>query len=402
MKKRLTALLMIFTMILSISIASQAAPANGLTPEDFASDVPPEGYGLTETGAFYPLAATSYKNEPIIFDYLVNVIGYNEAVACGILANIWAESRFSEASTGDQGTSHGICQWHKERWYQEGNPYCLVNWCRANGYDENSLQGQLAYLKVEINPDNNLYAYNSKSIWNMLMACPNTAEGAYEAGRIWCYYYERPSNKDEKSKQRGANARDTYWPVYKPAFHHVYPDVNSSHWYYDSVIYMKEQSIMTGFEDGYFHPSRNLTRGQFVTTLYRIKGSPAVNGANPFPDVKADEFYEKAVIWAAERNVVNGYEDGHFYPAKSITREQLVTMLYRYALAEGKAQATEYNISSFRDAKKVSAFALPAMKWAVQKGIITGKSYGTLIDPLGTACRAECAEILTRYLNIFE
>lgn len=142
-----------------------------------------------------------------IFDFLVNNMGLTPAAACGVLANIQYESDFNYNLTGDNGTSYGICQWHNERLTN------MKNYCSKNGYDWKSLEGQLNFLKYELATNKSDTGY----IIDKLKSAENTADGAYKAGYDWCYYFERPANKVAKSENRGARARDYYWPKYGSA-----------------------------------------------------------------------------------------------------------------------------------------------------------------------------------------
>ena len=145
------------------------------------------------------------SNEEKIFLFLKNQMGFNTAICCGILANIKAESAFNPNALGDKGTSYGICQWHNSksdpRWEK------LKNFCNNYGLDWHSLEGQLHYLSYELRT-------SFKSVLNNITHCENTADGAYLAGLIWCYYYEIPANKKSVSEYRGNVARDVYWPKY--------------------------------------------------------------------------------------------------------------------------------------------------------------------------------------------
>lgn len=126
---------------------------------------------------------------------------------------------------------------------------------------------------------------------------------------------------------------------------------------------------MQGMDATSFGPDLVTNRAMIVTILYRIAGSPAVDGDNPFDDVGAGQYYTDAVQWAAKNGIVSGYSSDSFGPADSITREQLAVMLYRYA----GSPASQNTLDSFTDGDKVSNFALEALKWAVDQGIISGK-----------------------------
>ena len=154
-------------------------------------------------------AVTTNENEGIIFKFLVGELGFNNAAACGVLANFYAESKFDPHATGDNGTSYGIAQWHEDRWTS------LKNFCNENGYDWKTLDGQLEYIRYELSANRSGVLYNGKKIYDYMVDVTNDEDGAYDAGYYWCYYYERPAKKETGSVTRGNMAADTYWPVYK-------------------------------------------------------------------------------------------------------------------------------------------------------------------------------------------
>jgi hypothetical protein len=153
-------------------------------------------------------SVTGKANETIIFEFLHNEMGLNVAAACGVLANIYHESSFNPNAAGDKGTSYGICQWHGARWD------AMKSWCEKNGHDWTTLEGQLHYLKFELSQNNGNYLWNGRTIYNYISKVPNTAEGAYEAGRYWCFYYEVPANRESVSVTRGNLAQNVYWAEY--------------------------------------------------------------------------------------------------------------------------------------------------------------------------------------------
>ena len=154
---------------------------------------------------------------------------------------------------------------------------------------------------------------------------------------------------------------------------------------------------MNGTGDQVFSPYDTSTRAMIVTVLYRMEGSPEVSGRTGFKDVKEGSYYEKAVKWAAENNIVNGYSDEIFGCDDDITREQMAALLYRYASYKGiSGSALSEDINRFSDSADISAYAVPAMQWAVANGIITDIGNGTL-DPRGEALRSQIAAILHRF-----
>lgn len=144
------------------------------------------------------------SNEETIFNFCRQVLGMNVAGACGIVANIYRESGFKTTALGDGGTSYGICQWHASRYTN------LKTWCAQNGKDYTSLDGQLWYLKAELEKS---YA----AVLSYIKAVPNTATGAYNAGYRWCLKFEIPADTVASSEARGELARGTYWPKYSGA-----------------------------------------------------------------------------------------------------------------------------------------------------------------------------------------
>lgn len=175
-----------------------------------------------------------------------------------------------------------------------------------------------------------------------------------------------------------------------------FTDLDSGKWYYPAVEYVVSEGLMVGVSDTTFGPNDNLTRGQLVTILYRMSGATAQASESTFSDVEANRYYTEAVIWAAENGVVTGFTDGTFRPNKDVTREEMVTIIYRYA--EG-APVEEDHLSAFSDGASVSNFAKDAMNWAVANDIVHGVGNNTL-DPKGTATRAQFANILLNSKNV--
>lgn len=176
-----------------------------------------------------------------------------------------------------------------------------------------------------------------------------------------------------------------------------FSDVNASQWFYEDVKYVCQAGLMQGTGAETFSPYVETSRGMIVTILYRLAGSPAVTGACDFADVADGSYCEDAVIWAAANGITTGYDNGLFGAADFITREQLAVFLYRYAAYQGMNAVTlAERLSTFPDSDQVTAYAVPAMQWAVAQGLISGKD-GGILDPQGTATRAEAAAILHRF-----
>lgn len=176
-----------------------------------------------------------------------------------------------------------------------------------------------------------------------------------------------------------------------------YFDVSSTAWYYNAVKYAVEKGLFSGVTDTQFGPNVSMTRGMLVTVLYKLEGRPAAGG-NSFIDVSSNAYYSNAVAWAASKNIVSGIGDGMFAPGQAISREQMVVILYKYAQSKGMDTSASASLSNFADYDKVSPWAREAMQWAVGAGLISGKN-GSILDPTGTATRAEVASILMNFLE---
>ena len=180
-----------------------------------------------------------------------------------------------------------------------------------------------------------------------------------------------------------------------------FQDVRNGDWFYDSAKYVYEKGIMTGINDTTFAPYEALARAQFAVILHRLNGEPQMEYTDRFHDVGADIWYTDAILWAADADVVTGYSNGNFGPADKINREQMATMMYRYAQYKGYSLEGGVDYSQYEDAANVSDFAQEAMSWAVGNGIITGKYGETQLDPQGEASRAESATIIMRFIETF-
>ncbi|MDR0890129.1 MAG: S-layer homology domain-containing protein [Oscillospiraceae bacterium] len=165
-----------------------------------------------------------------------------------------------------------------------------------------------------------------------------------------------------------------------------------SGWYAEAVEFVYEHMLMNGISTTSFAPNTHVSRAMVATVLFRIAGSPANSDTAPFHDLSAN-WYKAPVAWAAESGVVNGYPDGSFRPDADVTRQELVTMLWRFA---GEPATQGDYLSAFADSSAHSAFAHDALNWAVAGGVINGDENGRL-DAGGAATRAQLAAILMRF-----
>ncbi len=216
-----------------------------------------------------------------------------------------------------------------------------------------------------------------------------TAKGdqlkVYEAKKTGTYYFYMP---------------DQYVTVsayFAPAASALpFNDVAYTSWYYDAVKFVYDKGIMDGVSYYKFAPDATITRGMVVTMLWRMAGEP-YEAAAGFTDVAAGRYYTTAVAWAAKNGIVEGMTATTFAPDQAITREQLASILYRYAKWLGFSGYGS-DISGYTDAGKVSSYAYDAMSWAVRSGVVTGTS-ARVLDPQGTASRAAAAQMFMNFYN---
>ena len=177
-----------------------------------------------------------------------------------------------------------------------------------------------------------------------------------------------------------------------------YSDVPMKEWYYDAVQYAARNGLMGGTSANTFEPESAMTRAMLVTVLWRYEGKP-MGYQNTFSDVNAKNgsWYIDAVAWAAANGIVGGVGNNKFDPDGNITREQMATILYRYAKKKGIDTGKRGDLSGFPDGSKVESWAKDAVQWTVAEKIIGG-SEGYLL-PQGNATRAQVATILMRFIE---
>ena len=180
-----------------------------------------------------------------------------------------------------------------------------------------------------------------------------------------------------------------------------FTDVSEKDWFYGDVMFVYENGLMLGTSKTLFSPHGTATRGMMATILWRMEGSPVPKGKNSFTDVEAGKWYADAITWTAENGIFAGYGKDKFGPDDPITREQLAAIFYRYADYKGYDLTVKGNLDKFKDADKITDYAKTAMQWAVGSGLVKGKS-GNLLDPQGTATRAEIAAMLHRFIEKYE
>lgn len=174
-------------------------------------------------------------------------------------------------------------------------------------------------------------------------------------------------------------------------------DVSYGDWYYDAVQFVYSKGIMDGVDYYKFAPNGTITRGMIVTMLWRMAGEPFEMPVTSFTDVEIGRYYTTAVAWACRNGIADGMGESTFGPNDAITREELVTLLYRYAQYFGHS-CIGTSIEGFADAGSVSSYAYNAMCWAYKAGVVTGTT-GSRLNPQGTASRAEAAQMIMSFYS---
>ena len=175
----------------------------------------------------------------------------------------------------------------------------------------------------------------------------------------------------------------------------LFSDVKNDAWYSESIKYCVENGLMSGTATDAFSPDVPMSRAMLATVLYRVAENPNVTGTANFSDVAPDTWYTDAIIWSAQNGIMSGYGSGLFGTNDPVTREQIATILWRYS---GSNISVESGAGGFADTAEISSFALEAVQWAKNLGIVNGKS-GNLFDPKSNATRAEVATILHNYFR---
>ena len=177
-----------------------------------------------------------------------------------------------------------------------------------------------------------------------------------------------------------------------------FTDVSEKDWFYNDAMFVYKNGLMLGTSKTLFSPHGTVTRGMMATILWRMEGSLAPKDENSFTDVEAGMWYADAITWTTANGIFAGYSKDKFGPDDPVTREQLTAIFYRYADYKGYKLTVTGNLDKFEDADKITDYAKMVMQWAVGNGLIKGKSEN-LLDPQGTATRAEIAAMLHRFVE---
>lgn len=301
---------------------------------------------------------------------------------------------------------------YSEKYSKPGSRYTITpKGLRADNYDITFETGILT-VKDPLSPRFNVYVLDSKH-GTVEADCRYARKGDVVTLTIkpdWGYELETLTVTDSHGYELKLtyHSNDTYTftmprdNVTVKAIFTVrdmpFVDVPGDAWYAGGVRYVYAHGLMNGTGSWRFSPNRTTTRAMIATILYRMEGSPRVYGTSQFGDVEAGSWYEDAVIWATQNDIVEGYTSKTFGPNDPITREQMAAMLYRYAdYCRCDMSAGRYvDLSKFSDMNEISDYAIPALRWAVGEEIIQGRT-GKRLAPTDTATRAEVAVMLMRF-----
>lgn len=302
---------------------------------------------------------------------------------------------------------------------RERNDWDYVSYDSSWKYDN-------VYYFYMPNDDVNIYVDFTEAASEHIVYVDTAKNGTLKADTTWADYGQKvyvtatpdkgyvlsslfvKTARGEQLKVYEAKSADTYY-FYMPdeyvtvsawfapeASALPFADVSYTDWYYDAVKFVYDKGIMDGVSYYRFAPDATITRGMVVTMLWRMAGEPYESSAG-FTDVASGRYYSTAVAWAAKNGIVEGVTSSTFAPDQAITREQLASILYRYARWLGFS-GTGTDISGYTDAGKVSDYAYDAMCWAVKTGVVTGTS-AKVLDPQGTATRAAAAQMFMNFYN---
>lgn len=267
-------------------------------------------------------------------------------------------------------------------------------------HTENILDGSNATIKVmqnlEFNQFSSIRLDENSSVWvgKDFIFNPNGASTENKC-KFDVYDYINPNGKKLSYSKLIIRKNE----VKKRTVIDIFDDVNENDWFVDAVQFVCDNDFMCGVSDTRFGAANQLTREQMVTIIYRMAGSPEVEFETTFTDVKENDYFANAVVWATNKGIVAGVSATKFGTKQEISREMLATMLYRYAKMKNYILNRNDNaLNKFNDKSQVSDWASEAMKWAVTNGIMNGKS-NTTLDPKGKTTRAEAAKMINNFCD---
>jgi hypothetical protein len=177
-----------------------------------------------------------------------------------------------------------------------------------------------------------------------------------------------------------------------------FTDVKNNAWYFWAVAYVNHHGFMNGYGKGIFAPDEKMTRAMFVTVLWNIEKNIKTHGKTAFGDVAKNAWYYEAVSWAAENGIVNGISKDLFAPDRTITRQEMATMLFRYANHKKYNIPGNRNIVNFDDSKSIADWAEEAVRELSKAGVLNGIGENKFA-PVQTANRAQAAQMFMNFMR---
>lgn len=301
----------------------------------------------------------------------------------------------------------------------EGYTYAFDKWVDAEGNDvdltkvTSDMEVYASFIETAKQFTVNFYDTDKETILDTVTVDYNTAAETdnvptKESDSLYNYSFAKWVDADGNDVDiTSVKANMDVYPAFNSEYINPFTDVKDGFWGYDFIKYARINGLMSGMSPTTFAPNATTTRAMLVKVLYNIEGEPPVEGLeNPFSDVKADEWYTNAVIWAYHNGVVFGTTDTTFSPNTDIKREDFATILYRYANEIKNYDMTVEDDSvslndTFADADTVASYAVDAITWCNSIGVITGSPEGgkLFINPRNGATRTEMASMLTRFLT---
>ena len=214
---------------------------------------------------------------------------------------------------------------------------------------------------------------------------------------------QEPTPEPSPTTEPAPDPKPTAEPTPSPSGDLPFADVKAG-WRYDNIKFVYDRGIMTGFDSQSFRPDVSLTRAQFASVIYRLAGTPKVSYKAVFSDVPSGQWFSDAIIWASENDIVAGLGGGIYGPYEEITREQMARMLMGFAEWKKYDISENADLDKFTDAAQVSRWAVDHVRWAVGSGIINGsiRDGKYYLSPKGQATRAECAVMLTQFIQKYK
>lgn len=355
------------------------------------------------TGTSLPRRAT-YSNYGLLHSAKKGDLIYEGNGGFGITGHIAMVEGIFYSTTYDQfyirlieATSKGVCRGVLDDTRVDDKDVSLLSVKASSGVTEKIKNSAVAFCISQLGKDYRLDLAHDTSASEMDWYCSELVWAAYKRQGIDLevipWPYENESGITPHDLLHSEHVSRVYFKDAKISFGDI-----GSHWAKPQIHYVARNGLMNGITTTEFGPDTTLSRAMAITVLYRLAGTPTNAGSEPFSDVSNADWYSVAVSWAYSNGIVSGVTSTTFCPNNAVTREQLVTMLYRYAQYKGLSTSYSNSLSAFTDAGSISSYAVVPMKWAVSKGILAGTT-STTLSPQETCTRAQYAVFIYRVIT---